>query len=379
MPTKHDDALSIAKADTVEEIEKELSLEMLEKSQIEELVTKSLKEKSDAEQSDLTGKTLEAVTDETIPIVDIAKSETPTPEPEIIAKDMGEEKAPEEYRPFGGATTFVDAQKFIDVIDLTQQVYKAYTWFGALVSNIMDCSDEMMDITAKIAALNKLVGEFKSVLTPDKLKELSESEMTQKTNELPDVAETTAVKSETDELRTLIANLATEIKYLREERTASVTQPVEIKSEVTETKSDVLDLSKEFDGMLKEALTLNGENRKAAMQGIINRIGETFAVLDSEISKSETVPTQTVVIDENMVKNVVQREMAAVSAQLEALTNLIKNQTLATKSMINPIQSIPARVPVQKSVTHLPQVPLPQVAAKGMSIRDIVLKTTTGQ
>lgn len=416
MTTKFEDAATIASSETVEKIEKELSLEMLEKSQVEELVIKSLAT-VDQSYADIVGKNWNTANEnevkaawvyvtkpelavefspETLKSIqsklvarykeitgnseimvsdELAKSEAVEKIAVKMEDDMGEMDTEDEYKPLGGATSLADAQKYLDAKELQEHIYEAYALFGAVSDNILCCAD--MDANQQLIALQKLVADFKNLLTPEKLKELSMAE-TPKTIEKPDVAtEQIAVKSELDDVKTMIAQLVDEIKALKETRSASVVPEVPVVSETPEVKSEILPISKEFDGLLKESLSMTGENRKAAMQNILNRIGETFTQMEKEISKSET-PVNGGTMTKDEVKNIIANELQTVTAQIAALTQLIQNQAIATKSVANPITSVGINLPVQKSITHLPQMPVTQVPSKGMSIADIVRKTTTG-
>ena len=322
--SKQLDAETIVDKTIVQEIEKELSFEMLEKSQIEELVIRAEQEVEKSDEK-----------------VEEKSEEKP------IQKDDGEMED-EEWKPLDGATSIGDAQKFLEAVDLTEKLYKAFGILGAVTQNIME--DEEMPIDQKITALNKAVTDFKGILSPDKLKELS-------------------MNDGLNELKEMIKNLADKVAAI-ENRAAS--EPVE--EPKVEEKSEILEISQDFDMKLKSILELPKVERKAGLQNLLGAIGESFAAIENEISKSEKQPEVDI---ENIVAKTVDAKMSGISAQLEALTNLVKTQKAQLSNLRTPIENVPVNFPVQKSIQNLPPVTnVKQVS--GLSIRDIVRKTTVG-
>lgn len=70
----------------------------------------------------------------------------------------------DEYgRPFGGATSLSDIMNYQKASEMEFSVYRLYSWFGAASQNILNSEDEVAN---KMANMQKLLTEFKSMLTP---------------------------------------------------------------------------------------------------------------------------------------------------------------------------------------------------------------------
>lgn len=364
MTTKLEDAASIVGEDGALELAKRSNLELLEKSQIEELVTRSLEELKEKDA------TADEVVVETAVVED--KVNAPKEEKSTMEVKCDDELTAVEpivrWKPFDGATSLADAQAVVDANMLMSKVYQAYGMFGAVVENIMTAEEEELDVNAKVAALNKAVGEFRALLTPEKLKELSENADVEATEK-----ESAPVKSEMDIIKEGLATLAATVRQLQE-RPASA-PVVEVVAEKSTADGELLEVSQVFNGLVTDALKMQGDERKARLQAIINYVGETFQQMQAETQKSTGVDEVDI---QTAVANVVDAKLSAITAQIAKLGEIVQNQQMQLKSATTrTVFEQPPQLPVQKSTQFLPQTRV-AVPARGSSIRDIVKITTTG-
>lgn len=107
--------------------------------------------------------------------------------------DEDEDDDMDDMMPFGGATSFKEAQSWLDAQKLERNVYAAYSVFGALASNIM-CDDES-ETADKISAMQGLLADFKDKLDPKELMKMS------KATDKEEVGEKTADKEKDEKTK----------------------------------------------------------------------------------------------------------------------------------------------------------------------------------
>lgn len=335
-------------------------------------------------------------------------------EKSLVTKDMGEMEDENMWKPFAGATSWKDAQAFMDAQELTENVYKAYGIFGALCQNIM-CGE--LEITEKIKALYALVSEFRNILTPEKLQEMSlvekamkdkkckscgaemkegkcpecdKEEVEEKSQGGKDIME---VKEEKQpEVEKSVNSVDEYRKIVQEEiskalQTLTATKEVEKKEIKSEAKEDIpvwkTVIGRVENGMSK-AMELKGNAKNEALQGLINEFGKELSQLVDVEEKSEI--SQTVDVEE-IKKSIVESitpEMALIKQQMNEISNALKNLSVAKSNVQMQTPQVKEQV-VRKAIVNMPVRPIttqtpfmPQKQGGGMSIADIVRKTTTG-
>lgn len=433
MATKYNDALSILNEKSlVDELEKELQLSQVQRSEVSELIERSVKEadqelieRADIFATDEKGDlvipkaemptvkkllkklTLDGVVDENDDTanqiskmlnwlssflehkseakVEIMADETVKSD-ESVQKDMGEVSS---WKPYGGAMSLADAKAYLDTQKMQNNLSNLYYDFGCVASNIMSCEMEDVSFEDKIKQLQALVVEFKNNLTPQKLMEMSQAEMpvTEQKQEEQDVIDQTIVKSLSDKVDGLEKQIE---KLVEQKHSADANVTKSNAQEVipsAETKNDNT-LVNAFQTMLSEAVTKPQGERTVALQNILNFMGEQFKSLDTvlvdqEIEKSGIAPDvlRGVTADVEEVK----AQVGAMNAQITKLSELIQQSLVSRATVPNKMvlknPNIRNEVPVQKSmvVTQNPvQVPQVKSNGKGMSIADIARKTVTG-
>lgn len=396
--TKLQDAVDVVGPEMkseVEELEKKTSLAMLEKSHFDELVEKSVVEAETevakdalAVQDELINPVREfykifykLVTENGVKITEdelslkinellqglTDRSEVTPPEntekvdETVFEKSEAEvvEKG-ESWMPYAGATTLAEAKAYNETNDLLNKVYYAYSVFGALASNIMNSEGE---VSGKVERLNSLFGEFQKNLTPEKLKELSEVEKM----DITGVDAVESVKAELAELKSVVDKLVG--------KTETEVQPAIVPETKVEKTEAVLPLTQTFDELLKSALGQDGDARKAGLQDILNRMGNEFLTLTQEVpvQKSEGQEILRALVDEKLkpIEAQMNQMGAALNSIALSLNNVGKNNPTL---MATPVQKAQVTMPGNLVA---PVGPPPSNGA-GMSIRDLVKKTTTG-
>jgi len=310
-------------------------------------------------------------------------TDKPLPSVEVKEKSEGEkdmadptvvEKCDEVavYKPFGGATSLAEAHKVMDAQKLESNVYHAYSMFGAVANNIMSAESETVE--NKLTAMNKLLTEFKAMLTPEKLMEMSQAEKEPVVTDNGVTELTSVVKSLVEKLDTV----SVEISDLKNLRSADV------KTEKAETDEiDVVfhPVTKEFDALLNDAVTKSGTDRQNALQGILNWTTEKFTVLDTELRNKEMsdAGVQPDVI-KSAVTDAVNSEMAAMKAQITQLSQLVQQSLVSRANVSQANQNLrKPEIPVSRAILNGPiQNPGAVVQSKKLSIADIARISTVG-
>lgn len=294
----------------------------------------------------------------------------------------------DDYKPFGGATSFAEGKEYLQASQLENNAYRAYSMFGAFASNILTAEEGT--ITDKLSAMQTLLSEFKEHLNPKKLMELSEAEdkpveSTQETS-APEVE----IKADT------VADSPFDIKPLENRMTAiekkleelSIQQPasVEIEAPKVENSNPVIQsVVEDFSTNLSAAVALSGVERQAALQEVINRAGAKLLEVDRSLTATETSTPQTnqpsTVDLETAVSRAVDEKIAPVTMALAQLGNQLNDlQSVLKGQQIH--QSIPARAPIEvpqmKSIALPGPGMAPAKSAEGLSIMDIATRTTFG-
>jgi hypothetical protein len=414
MTTRFEDALSIVgDEEIVEDVEKAFR-EKVGKSLEEDLITKSKNVEvivdkilggnsqevvlklfnsmtkegkiTEDELSTLVNEILNQVTPRS-EVVEETEDEEETDEKKKKKKEETEDKSAvekhdAEYQAFGGATSLADAQKAMQVAKVEQNVYYAYSLFGACAENILRSS---LTVADKLSSLQALSIEFRDMLSPDRL--IALSEVVNKHMEEQTVgAVEEAVKPLNEKITSLETDLETiksKVTELSEARTASVAEETSVVAEPVVVTEDVpawKSIVSEFDNGLTQALSNSGEARLAALQEVITKAGQDLLVLHNELATSEPVEQKSENV-EDKVQKAVTKELGEVKAQISELssvvnqlTQLIQSQQMANVRPQEKSQVTQQPNPVQKSIG----INIPTDVArssKGASISDIVNAT----
>lgn len=407
MTTRYEDALSIVgDTEIVDEIEKAHQDEMKGKSDANGLIERSdnpglisvigqlndqqvlqLFKKMSDDGSEITEDAVSKLVNDILNDV-TSRSET-------VNKDMNED-----YKPFGGATSFAEGKEYMQAAQLENNAYRAYSMFGAFASNIL--TQDESTITDKLSAMQTLLSEFKSYLDPKKLMELSEAEDkpventtntsapvepeikadTTEVTPVAEVASTTDIKP----LQDRVAELEAKLLSLTTQHPASV----EVEKPVIETANPVVQsVVDEFTTNLSAALTKKGEERNIALQEVMNKAGETLLAVNRSLSEQENAGNPASndnsapanfdaavsrAIDEKLAP--VQQMQAQLGNQLNDILKALQGQQISRSTNNQPAPKL-TEVPQTKSIV-LPNGMLPQKPAEGLSILDIATRTTFG-
>jgi hypothetical protein len=300
------------------------------------------------------------------------KSETSVDKADVEKCDPS---MPEVYQPFGGAVTLQDAQRAIQATKIENNVYYAYSMFGAVAQNIL--ADKSLAVNDKLAAMQALTIEFKDLLSPDRLLVLSEAiESNMENNNMGASVDVKPLEDRISGLETKLEALVTELSNAR---TASVAEETPVVEPVVENVPAWKSIVNEFDSGLSNALSNSGENRLAALQEVINKAGQELIQLHTDMSTNEPVEVKSEniadVVEKAVTKQVgeIKDQVNVLANTLAQLTQLIQSQQVGQVRPQERSQTTPQPQPVQKSVGFNTPTNVPQ--SKGLSIAEIVNKT----
>jgi hypothetical protein len=292
------------------------------------------------------------------------KQETITEAVPEVKKDMGEmddaaeTEKEDEWQPLGGAQTIGDAMKFIELEKLEDKLEQAFYLFGAVSNNIMCCDD---DIMLKMKNMGQLFTDFRAMLRPDALMKLAEYEKTPmaETVSKPE-SQVSTVNGENQFWQPIVQKMNDTFLEL------ATVPTIERRERLQKLMSELVGDIQNYDAEI--------EKRATAQSGTPEAVNQPNVV---------TMETLQAVIQQ--INGAVDNKLAAynegLTSQISQLTQLVQ-QSIVARSNTQPQpmpmeQHIPAQIPVQKSVTYAPQMPVQQAqsAGKPMSIRDFARKS----
>lgn len=278
--------------------------------------------------------------------------EVPVTEPTIVtevveAKSMDDVEAVQIWKPFGGATSMKEAQKYTEAQQESWRVSDLYYTFTDVARNIMD-SETVSD---KAAGLASLVDEFKKMLVAKSLYE----EMSQIREGKLEEIYMTAKKSELEEVVSTMIS-----KALAKDQNADETNPdapdmsgEEKKKKSAEMKSDTVSIPVE-----KSALELSVDNLYNVVNGAIGKSITADAKLQEIQPALDLLGTEILNAVQKSTVNSPAAQPDNSSMLLEEIRNL-SNQlgqmatevaTLKAQTVAPSVQT-QKRVPVPRSVT----------------------------
>lgn len=352
-----DDAVSIVGPEMkseVEDIEKEMSLSMLEKSHFSELVFKSMTEAEaeikkgvlDVEDLDINGVRdlfvgmfFKLLTDKGIEITqdDLSKQINNL----LLGMSAGQTA---NGQPAAGTTkseVVDETTEEVTPTENTQEIAKTET----------PNTEKVVEI-----AVEKIAVE---------IPETQEDEIMNDTGVALE-----AVKTDIETLKSLVTELSNQLKTVNR---AASEEPVVVEKDETEYH----ELSKKFDALLKDSLTKEGDARKAGLQDVLNSMGNEFLAL-TQVAETSTEKSE--VANQEVVRTLIDERIAPLAnaqmqttAQLAEISNLLKNILGNKPSLGQPVPVAKAVTMPNKLATLHQQPATPSNG--GYSIADIVKKT----
>lgn len=283
--------------------------------------------------------------------------------------------------PLGGALSLGDAKTFMDGKQVTDGMYKAFSIFGAVANNILNSNGETTD---KLNKLQNVLAEFRGMLTPDKLKVLSDAETEEQETPVSDVVGQSTVKSLSEKVEILEKTL----NELTNRAASDVAQTVDvvsdIKPEIQVAIPDVAQIAiNNMQTALIEAVKLSGTDRKVALQAILNKTAADLVDVDKSLEPVVETAPEGVGVPANSeiaeLKNMLGQALSKLD-QVNDLSNRVTElQKVVQSQVVGKSQTgktvVPA--PVGKAVSSIPANSIqPSVPSKGLSVQELAHRST---
>lgn len=263
MKTKKEDAASIVGEELAEELENE-ETSFVGKS--EALVVKAEEEESVNE---------EETSEETESEPEQEESVEEEPVEDVVSKsDI------EEYKPFGGATNFAEADEWMDAQEQRYRFYDAWYTFEALASNILsnDFDGDRAD------AMKSLMNGFKDKLETKAmvaLSKLEDLEVQRKEEDQHILAESyDSLKERFDEVRKSSLGKEEKLKAMQDEFNA-----------LASTIQENIELPASEVDLTEEKSVANALDLEAVIARVVQPVYDQLAVMQESLNGSKTVET----------------------------------------------------------------------------------------